>query len=109
MALPQQRTLTDDEGRPWLVTVDRGRLVLDNGLRRYVFADPTELRALAPQLTRAVVEHDLDVQEAAAKASATRRLRRAQAGEPLGNRHRPVVEAAEPALALDPLIVGATA
>jgi len=104
MALPQTRTLTDTEGFRWLVTVDRGRLVLavaDGSAPPIVFDDPAELRALAPQLTRAVTEHALDAQLAAAKASADARLARRRAGEPAGNRHRPVVERPEPPAVLD--------
>lgn len=111
MPLPQHRTLTDTAGWRWVATCDRGRLVLtrEGDGHRVEFDDPTELRAFAPQLTRAVVEHDLDVQHAAAKASADRRQRRKLAGEPVGRRHGPFVEPAEPALNLDPLIVERTA
>lgn len=94
------------DGFGWLVTVDRGRLVLTrpvDGLR-VVFSDPAELRWLGMQTHRAAVEYDLDQQHAAAKASADRRLARIRAGGPAGNRHRPVVEAPEPAINLDPLV-----
>ena len=103
MALPQTRPLTDAAGVRWLVTVDRGRLVLrrlDTG-EAHVFDDPAELRALAPQLTRAVVEHDLDVQHAAVKRSTDARLARQRAGLPTGLRHRPVVDRPEPPAVLD--------
>lgn len=105
MSLPQTRTLTDADGFRWYVTVDRGRLVITrDGVAPVVFERPEELRSLAPQLVRAVVEHDLDVQHAAAKASADRRQRRRLAGEPVGIRHRPFVDPAEPAMNLDELI-----
>lgn len=105
MPLPQVRPLTDTSGFRWTVTVDRGRLVLTrDGDDPVVFERPEELRALAPQIVRAVTEHDLDVQHAAAKASSDRRQRRKLAGEPTGLRHRPFVEPPEPALALDELI-----
>jgi hypothetical protein len=101
VSLPQTRTLTDDEGFRWFVTVDRGRLVLDTAdgslTRPIVFDRPEELRSLAPQLLRAVTEHRLDAQIAAAKASHARR----PAG---GLRHRPFVEPPEPALPLDEAI-----
>lgn len=107
MALPQHRPLTDARGWRWVVTVDAGRLVLTppDG-EPIVFADPAELRSLAPQLTRAVAEHDQAAQHAAARASAQRRQRRILAGEPVGHRNRPFVEPPEPAMHLDPLIVG---
>lgn len=97
MALPQTRTLHDEEGFRWFVTVDRGRLVLsraDGSTPPIVFSRPEELRSLAPQLTRAVTEHTLDVQMAAAKASIARR----PAG---GVRHRPFTEPAEPPIHAD--------
>lgn len=98
MSLPQTRTLTDVDGFRWSVTVDRGRLVLTRtGSDPVVFDRPEELRALAPQLVRAVTEHALDEQVAAVKASHARR--------PVGGlRHRPFVEPPEPALALDQAI-----
>jgi hypothetical protein len=98
VALPQVRTLTDADGFPWSVTVDRGRLVLTRaGEEPVVFERPEELRSLAPQLTRAVTEHALDVQFGAAKASHARR--------PVGGlRHRPFVEPSDPPLALDEAI-----
>lgn len=99
VSLPQTRPLTDTDGIRWLVTVDRGRLTLtrtDSGAT-VRFDRPEELRALAPQLLRAVTEHDLDVQLAAVKASHARR--------PTGGlRHRPFVEPPEPGLALDEAI-----
>lgn len=92
MALPQTRTLTDTDGFRWLVTVDRGRLVLsrqDGSAPPIVFSRPEELRSLAPQLTRAVTEDALDRQLAASKASIARR--------PAGSvRHRPFTEPPEP-------------
>lgn len=105
MPLPQVRPLTDADGFRWTVTVDRGRLVLTrDGDEPVVFERPEELRSLAPQLVRAVTEHDLDVQERAAKELAAKRLRRKHAGEPLGLLHRPFVEEPEPALNLDEAI-----
>lgn len=107
MPLPQERTLTDDAGFRWLVTVDAGRLVLtvtDGSAEPVVFTDPTDLRWWGMQLHRAAVQHDLDVQHAAAKASADRRQRRILAGEQPGNRNRRFVEQPEPAMNLDPLI-----
>lgn len=104
VALPQTRTLTDTDGFRWFVTVDRGRLVLtvaDGSAPPIVFDRPEELRSLAPQLTRAVTEHELDAKFAAAKASADRRLRRKQAGEPTGLRHRPFTDPAEPPIHAD--------
>lgn len=102
MPLPLERPLTDTSGWRWTVTVDRGRLVLDGGEHgRVEFADPEELRALAPQINRAAIEYDLDRQHAAAKASADRRQRRILAGQPAGVRHRPFVEPDDPPLALD--------
>ncbi len=100
MALPQSRELHDAEGFGWHVTVDAGRLVLSRPAdgERIVLADPAELRWLGMQLHRAAVQYDGDVQERAAKESATRRLRRIQAGEPAGLRHRPVIEVPEPPL-----------
>jgi hypothetical protein len=98
VSLPQVRTLTDTEGFRWYVTVDRGRLALTrDGAPPIVFDRPEELRALAPQLVRAVTEHRLDAQLAAAKASHARR----PAG---GLRHRPFAEPAEPAMPLDEAI-----
>jgi hypothetical protein len=98
MPLPQVRRLTDADGFRWTVTIDRGRLALTrDGAEPVVFDRPEELRSLAPQLVRAVTEHDLDVQLAAVKASQARR-------RPGGQRHRPFVEPPEPALALDELI-----
>jgi hypothetical protein len=105
--LPLSRTLTDAAGFRWYVTVDRGRLVLtvaDGSAEPVVFDDPTDLRWFGLQLHRAAVEFDLDVQHAAAKASADRRLRRQQAGEVVGNRTRVFVEPPEPAMNLDPLV-----
>jgi hypothetical protein len=102
--LPQTRPLTDGEGFRWLVTVDRGLLVLtvaDGSAPPIIFNRPEELRALAPQLTRAVTEHTLDAQEAAAKASAARRLLRQRAGQPTGLRHRPFTDPAEPPIHAD--------
>ncbi len=106
MPLPQTREVRDADGFGWLVTVDRGRLVLDRPVdgERIVLDDPADLRWLGMQTHRAAVEHDLDVQHAAARASAARRLARQQRGEPLGNRHRPVVEVPETALHADPLV-----
>jgi hypothetical protein len=90
VSLPQTRTLTDADGFRWTVTVDRGRLVLTRaGEEPVVFERPEELRSLAPQLTRAVTEHALDVQLAAAKASIARRPAN-------GLRHRPFVEPHDP-------------
>jgi hypothetical protein len=107
MALPQTRPLTDDRGWRWTVTVDAGRLVLTPPEGEpLVFANPAELRSLAPQLTRAVAEHTLDAQEAAVRESLARRRARAARGEPTGLRGRPFVEPPEPAMHLDPLIVG---
>jgi hypothetical protein len=98
VSLPQVRPLTDADGFRWTVTVDRGRLVLTrDGVDPVVFDRPEELRSLAPQLVRAVTEHDLDVQLAAVRASHARRPRG-------GQRHRPFVEPPEPALALDEAI-----
>jgi hypothetical protein len=103
--LPQTRPLTDTTGTRWLVTVDRGRLVLTRSDgETWTFTDPTELRSLSPQLTRAVTEHTLDQQETAAKELAARRLLRKRAGEPAGLLHRPFVEPGEPAMNLDPLV-----
>jgi hypothetical protein len=98
MALPQTRALTDAEGFRWTVTVDRGYLVIRSadGEIEVEFADPAELRSLAPQLTRAVTEHALDQQLAAAKASVDRRLARQRRGEPTGLRHRPVIDTPQP-------------
>ncbi len=108
MALPQSRSLADAGGFRWLVTVDRGRLVLQRldepDADPIVLDDPADLRWLGMQTHRAAVEHDLDVQHAAAKASADRRQRRILAGETVGHRHRPFVEPPEPAMHLDPLI-----
>lgn len=107
MALPQERTLRDAAGFRWLVTVDAGRLVLqvaDGSADPIVFDDPTDLRWFGMQLHRAAVQHDLDVQLAAATASAARRQRRILAGEQPGLRNRPFVEPPEPAMNLDPLI-----
>ena len=107
MPLPQSRTVRDAAGFRWLVTVDRGRLVLtvtDGSADPIVLDDPADLRWLGMQTHRAASEFDLDTQYAAAKASADRRLRRVQAGEPAGVRHRPFVEDPEPALHLDPLV-----
>lgn len=95
MPLPQTRTLTDSAGFRWIVTVDAGRLVLtvaDGSADPIVFDRPEELRSLAPQLTRAVTEHDLAVQEAAVKASIARRHARIAAGGQRGNRHRPFTD-----------------
>jgi hypothetical protein len=98
VSLPQTRALTDADGFRWIVTVDRGRLVLTRtGSDPVVFDHPDELRSLAPQLVRAVTEHDLDVKLAAVKSSHARR----PAG---GLRHRPFVEPPEPGLALDEAI-----
>jgi hypothetical protein len=99
--------VSDTSGFRWRVTVDRGRLVLtvtDGSADPIVFDDPTDLRWFGMQAHRAAVEYDLDVQHDAARASAARRLRRLQAGQPAGNRHAPVVEAPEPALHSDPLV-----
>jgi hypothetical protein len=103
--LPQERTLSDATGFRWLVTVDRGRLILtpDDG-DPIEFDDPADLRWFGMQLHRAALQYDLDVQHAAAKASADRRQRRILAGEAVGERHRPFVEPPEPAINLDPLI-----
>jgi hypothetical protein len=79
-------------------TVERGpRPLPRDGAPPIVFDRPEELRALAPQLVRAVTEHRLDAQLAAAKASHARR----PAG---GLRHRPFAEPAEPAMPLDEAI-----
>jgi hypothetical protein len=97
VSLPQYRTLTDADGFRWTVTVDAGRLVLTRtGEPPVVFERPEELRSLAPQLVRAVTEHRLGVQAVAAKASADSRLRRQQAGQPTGLRHRPFVDPPDP-------------
>jgi hypothetical protein len=96
VALPQTRALTDTDGIRWLVTVDRGRLTLtrsDSGATVH-FDRPEELRAFAPQLTRAVTEHALDTQLAAAKSSLARRPRG-------GLRHQPFTDPAEPPLHAD--------
>jgi hypothetical protein len=98
VSLPQVRTLTDADGFRWLVTIDRGRLVLTRtGSPPVIFDRPEELRSLTPQLVRAVTEHALDAQLAAAKASHARR-------PTSGLRHRPFAEPPEPALALDEAI-----
>lgn len=93
MPLPLSRTIPDAAGFRWLVTVDRGRLVLrrldEPDHEPVILDDPTDLRWLGMQVHRAAVEYDLDVQYAAAKASADRRLARQRAGEPTGLRHRP--------------------
>jgi hypothetical protein len=107
VSLPQSREVTDAAGFRWLVTVDRGRLVLtEQGGDGAVLTldDPADLRWLGMQAHRAAVEYDLDAQHTAAKRSADRRLARIRSGEPAGNRHRPVVEAPEPAINLDPLV-----
>ncbi len=104
MPLPQTREVRDADGFGWLVTVDRGRLVLTGRppLPPIVLDDPADLRWLGMQTHRAAVEHDLDVQHAAARASAERRLRRLQAGEPAGLRHRPYTDDnVQPAAALE--------
>lgn len=103
MPLPQSRTVTDAAGFRWLVTVDRGRLVLTpTDGQPIVLDDPSDLRWLGMQTHRAAVEHDLDVQHAAAKASADRRQRRILAGEPSGLRHRPFTDDnVQPAAALE--------
>ena len=108
MPLPLSRAVSDAAGFRWLVTVDRGRLVLQRldepDAEPIVLDDPTDLRWLGMQTHRAAVEFDLDVQHAAAKASADRRQRRILAGETVGQRHRPFVEPPEPAINLDPLV-----
>jgi hypothetical protein len=107
VSLPQTRTLTDSDGFRWFVTVDRGRLVLtvaDGSAPPLVFDRPEELRSLVPQLVRAVTEHALDAQLAAAKASTDRRIARQRRGEEVGLRHRPFVDPPEPAMNLDEAI-----
>jgi hypothetical protein len=107
--LPLSRSVADASGFRWLVTVDRGRLVLQRldepDADPIVLQDPTDLRWLGMQTHRAAVEFDLDVQYAAAKASADRRQRRILAGEPVGVRHRPYDDDnVQPAIHADPLI-----
>lgn len=100
MALPQTRELHDADGFGWLVTVDAGRLRLTrpaDGLS-VVFTDPAELRWFGMQAHRGAVQHDQDVQHAAAKASADRRQRRKLAGLPTGVRHHPFVDPPDPPL-----------
>jgi hypothetical protein len=110
VALPQARTLTDADGFRWLVTVDAGRLVLESVEgQRVVFERPEELRWFGLQAHRAAVEYDQEVQHAAARASAARRQRRINAGEPVGHRNRPFIDPPEPPLNLDPAIVGGVA
>jgi hypothetical protein len=94
MALPQTREVTDAGGFAWLVTVDRGRLVLTGRppLAPIVLDDPADLRWFGMQAHRAAVEYDLDVQYAAVKASVDRRQRRKLAGDPVGVRHRPYTD-----------------
>jgi hypothetical protein len=100
--------VSDAGGFRWLVTVDRGRLVLQRvdepGHEPIVLDDPGDLRWLGMQTHRAAVEYDLDVTFTAAKASADHRQRRILAGEVAGVRHRPFVEPPEPAIHLDPLV-----
>jgi hypothetical protein len=104
--LPLSRELRDASGFRWYVTVDRGCLVVQR-LDALVYApvildNPADLRWLGMQTHRAAVEHDLDVQHAAAKASADRRQRRILAGEPSGLRHRPYTDDnVQPAAALE--------
>jgi hypothetical protein len=102
--LPQSRELRDSEGFGWLVTVDRGRLVLSRPAdgEHIVLTDPADLRWLGMQTHRAAVEFDLAVQHEAAKALADRRLRRKRAGEPIGLLHRPYDDDnVQPAAALE--------
>jgi hypothetical protein len=101
--LPLSREVRDSSGFRWVVTVDRGRLVLTPaGGSPIVLEDPTDLRWLGMQTHRAAVEYDLDVQHAAAKASADRRQRRILAGETVGHRHRPYDDDnVQPAAALE--------
>jgi hypothetical protein len=103
MALPQTRTLTDASGFGWLVTVDRGRLVLTRPAdgERIVLSDPAELRWLGMQLYRAVIDQEQETQHAAASASARRRQLRKLAGEPTGLRHRPFTDPPEPPIHAD--------
>lgn len=103
VALPQTRQLTAADGIGWLVTVDRGRLRLTRPAdgTTVVFEDPAELRWFGMQLHRAATEADLDVQLAAAKASADRRLARQRAGQPTGLRHGPFTEPPEPPIHAD--------
>lgn len=90
---PKQRTLTDSEGDRWTATITPGGLLLTcPGVAAIEFADPDELRAFSMQAHAAAIEHDLDVQEAAVKASLERRRLRGLSG----NRHRPVAERPEP-------------
>lgn len=103
--MPQTRPLTDTDGFRWTVTIDRGCLLLTGPEGRVIrFERPEELRALAPQLVRAVTEHTLDVQENAAKTRARKRLARKRLGLPIGLAHQPFTDPSEPALALDEAI-----
>jgi len=107
--LPLSRSVSDAGGFRWLVTVDRGRLVLQRldepESPPIVLDDPADLRWLGMQTHRAAVELDLDVQHAAAKASADRRQRRILAGETVGLRHRPYDDDnVQPAIHADPLV-----
>jgi hypothetical protein len=53
------------------------------------------------QVHAAAIDRDLEVQAAAAKELADRRLRRKQRGEELGLLHRPFTDAPEPPMNLE--------
>jgi hypothetical protein len=86
-------TATVSPGRLLLTAAD-GSVVLDA-------QDPDELRSFAMQVHAAAVDRDLEVQAAAAKASADRRLRRQQRGEPTGYRHGPFTDVPEPPMHME--------
>lgn len=95
---PKRRPLSADAEEPdsdclWEAHLSPGLLILESsGGQRLVFSDASELRSFAMQVYAAAIEHDLDVQEAAVKASIERRRLRGLGG----NRHRPVHERPEP-------------
>lgn len=96
---PKSRPLTDASGDGWRVVISPGLLTLvrDDGGPGHTFTDPDQLRALGMLAHAAAVERDLDVQEAAAKASMERRRLRALGGL----LHRPFVDPPEPPIHME--------
>lgn len=77
-----------------LLTAPDGSVLLD-------CQDADQLRAFAMQVHAAAIDRDLEVQAAAAKAHADRRLARQRRGEPTGVAYRPFTDRPEPPMHME--------
>lgn len=99
---PKARMLVSDSGEIWRCVVEPGALTVSNSDGRVMtFSDPDALASYAAALWTAALELDVEIKYAAAKDSTRARLLRKYRGEPIGLRHRPVVERPEPPMHME--------